>query len=311
VEVTTAEKKSPKGVSRLEHIVLSCRHSLKGVNVAALTLYFDDSGTHLESPVAVAAAWISPALRWKRFEAEWEIVKREYGFECFHTAVFMAANQKSEFANWTESKRVKLLRRIEQLCHQRVAQGLAVSVAKKDYDRLVPESLRGQMGRFHYTWALTALIGLVERWRENRSDEPTEYILDYIGTTGTDLEKRLEIDSLFDYLSNREGAVKRYGISRGCHSFRHRCDLTPLQLSDFLAWSVLQRGHNLLTGKVPANEEAARIWDRLTRSGKVYASMATHQQLKDGVSLMMRDPQRSREPYMLPRGEFPFCRTNR
>ena len=165
--------------------------------MAFFTLYFDDSGTNLESPVAVAAAWIAPIGAWKKFEAEYEGIKARHGFKCFHTSECVAGNPHSEFASWDENRKSATVRRIVQVSLKYASAGWGIAINKKDYDDLVPDSLRGKMGKYHYSWAVRSLIGFVENWRESRTLEPTEYIFDRMNSDKGDAGKKTEIESIF------------------------------------------------------------------------------------------------------------------
>jgi hypothetical protein len=109
----------------------------EGVTVAALTAYFDDSGTHTSSPVALVAAWVSPAPQWKKLVREWNKAKDEFGFQTLHMAELMANNPKSEFADkdyWNEGRKAKLLKRLREIIGKHAGQGFENSVTRKDYD---------------------------------------------------------------------------------------------------------------------------------------------------------------------------------
>jgi hypothetical protein len=295
-------------MSQLEHYVLSCHFKTQGIYMAPITVYIDDSGTHLGTHVAVAAAWISPVPTWIRFVREWENVKREYGFSCFHASEYFARNSRSEFANWDEEKWNKLIRRLSQLCFQRASVGLGVVVRRADYEELVPDEARLRMGKFHYTWAVRVLIGLIERWRENRTEEPMEYIFDYLSNDEGQREKRQEIEVLFEHFSDRPDSMKRYGMYRGCNSFKDRRVITPLQASDFLAWLVFQRGWYEVTDRIPPHEIAKTTYDDFTRTEKVYVSMATREQIKEAVAQTSQYPEdQFWEPRVNPKGSFPYA----
>ena len=239
-------KSQPCEIARFEHIV-SHRDNPKAVYVAAITVHFDDSGTHDQSPVAVVSALISPVPQWKKFSREWKKTAADEGFKMFHTAEFMANNHKSEFANktnWNESKKLRVMRRLRHIICTRTVQGFGITVDKKDYDDLAPQEFRNKFGNFHYTWAVRTVIGLIENWREKHNiREPFEYIFDRMS------QGRHEIDQIFTVAEAHDDALHRYGISKGCHSFRDKAVILPLQASDIAAWLVYQRALNDVSGK--------------------------------------------------------------
>jgi hypothetical protein len=123
--------------------------------VAAITAYFDDSGTHKESPVAVAAAWLSRFESWRdKFCPAWDRARTKEKFECFHFSEFAASNPKSEFASWDDTKKQRVLFRLRGAIRKNVECGFAIAVKKSDYDETVPPDLRKEAGEFHYTWAV-------------------------------------------------------------------------------------------------------------------------------------------------------------
>jgi hypothetical protein len=168
-------------IARFDHI-LSYREDYRRVYVAVLTAYFDDSGTHPASPVALVAGWISPVAQWKKLIREWNKAKTEFGFETLHMSELIANNPKSAFADkdyWNENRKAKLLKRLREIIGQHGGQGFEHSVSKRDYDDLVQGENRLHLGHFHYTYAVEACIGEIEKWRTSKNiQEPTEYIFD-------------------------------------------------------------------------------------------------------------------------------------
>lgn len=239
-------KSQPYEIQRFEHI-MAHRENSKAVYVAALTVHFDDSGTHKEAPIAVVAGWIAPVPQWKKFMRDWKKAALDEGFKVFHMAEFMANNHKSEFADkdkWNDSKKLRTVRRLREIIRQRTVRGFGITVHKQDYDDLVKGKLREKWGDFHYTWAVSIVIGLLENWRnESKIKEPIEYIFDRMS------QGRDEINDIFIKAESREDALNRYGIYKGCHSFRDKSVVLPLQASDMMAWLLYQRGLNDHSGK--------------------------------------------------------------
>jgi Protein of unknown function (DUF3800) len=213
-------------------------------------MYIDDSGTSPKNRVAVAAGWISPLRKWKRFEKYWERFKEEQGFDCFHMAECVYGNDKSEFRDWNYAKKVRVIRRLRDLTKSYADKGIAISVAKQDYDEVITGNLRKWTGEFHYTWAMRCLMGKIDHWRrEQRVTEPMEYIIDWIEPGDI---RRKEIELVFTQAENDPNAMSRYGAYPGCYSFRKRCDVLPLQATDMLAWLTYRRC--LASPENPMNE---------------------------------------------------------
>lgn len=228
-------KSQPYEIERFEHIMAHRKNS-KAVYVAALTIHIDDSGTHSQSPIAVAAGWIAPVTEWKKFIRQWEKEKNQLSFNVFHMADAMTSAEKTEFENWNLRKRIKAVRKLRSVINGRVTKGFAIWIVKQDYDDLVKGELRIQLGKSHYTRAVCDLIGWIELWRNQHNiREPIEYVFDRMS------KGRGEIDQVFKSAEERGNELHKYGIYKGCHSFRDKAEILPLQAADMIAWLTYQR----------------------------------------------------------------------
>jgi len=72
-----------------------------------IEVYFDDSGTHAESPIAVAACYAATKTQWDEFVRNWDDARREEGFDVFHMADFAAKPERGikPFCDWSPEKR--------------------------------------------------------------------------------------------------------------------------------------------------------------------------------------------------------------
>jgi len=260
--------------------------------VAALTAYFDDSGTHTSSPVALVAAWVSPAPQWKKLVREWNKAKDEFGFQTLHMAELMANNPKSEFADkdyWNEGRKAKLLKRLREIIGKHAGQGFENSVTRKDYDDLVKGENRPHLGHFHYTYAVEGCIGEIEKWRTSKGiHEPTEYVFDRM-TKGS---AKKEIGRTFKDAEQFENNLYRYGIYKGCHSFRDKSEIVPLQAADLLAWCAFQHDRYRMEGRTYP-DVAVDTWNYFVTHGLI-AKYQTRQQL---AAFVAKNPRRKISPY--------------
>jgi hypothetical protein len=206
--------------------------------VAALTAYFDDSGTHDDSATVVVAGFVSSAQQWRRFTREWNKAKAEYGITDFHFAQFLANNKDTEFADkkkWNDVRKANVLRRLRSIAFTHSIHAFSCSVNRRDYDEVFSDSIREELGG-HFTWTVRAVLGFIENWREKQQiKEPIEYIF----STMKGKPKR-EIDGVFDGALKIGNALHKYGIQPGCHSFRDMREILPLQAADLLAGCVYQ-----------------------------------------------------------------------
>jgi hypothetical protein len=168
------------------------------VTVAAITVHFDDSGTHVQAPIAVIGGWVAPIGQWKRFTRTWKKALDELKMTECHMAHLAFNNKDSEFADksfWTDHRKTIAMRRLSWIISQHAIQGFCIGVIKKDYDEIFPEEAKAATGKFHYTYALRGAIGFMEQWRIDKGvSEPIEYIFDHM-VKGPE---RAEIDRVFE-----------------------------------------------------------------------------------------------------------------
>jgi hypothetical protein len=184
------------------------------VTVAALTAYFDDSGTHDDSATVVVVGFVSSAPRWRRFTKEWNKAKAEYGIKDFHFAEFLANNKNSEFADrkrWNDVRKATVLRRLRSIAFTHSIHAFSCSVDRRDYDEVFSDSVREEFGG-HFTWAVRAVLGFIENWRKKQqSKEPIEYIFSTM--TG---KPKSEIDGVFDGAPKIENPLRPASRSAAC-----------------------------------------------------------------------------------------------
>ena len=203
--------------------------------IVPFTIYFDDSGTDPNQPVANATGMIIPAQRIIQMEREWDALKKKEGFSDLHTSEFVARNRKSAFADWDDIKHQRVFRRVRQITKKYGAQIFSFSVKKDDYEQCVPLELRHYSGKHHYSWAIRHVSMFAQIWRTAKHVvEPFEWLFDW-------MEKhdpvRKEIETIFEqmeYINHRQGGAKYEYTNL---DFRPRATLAGLQCADLLAWT--------------------------------------------------------------------------
>lgn len=251
-----------KVVGRTHHMLLSLWgkrwKEVQLVMSSAFTAHIDDSGTDPGQAVAIATGLIIPAAKIVALENEWNRLKKKWGFECFHMSEFSARNGKEEpqFAKWNDYQHKKVYELIRNITKKYGVMTVSFAVNKKDYDEVVPDTLKEFAGRFHYTWAVRQFISYIHEWRKRHSPSaPLEYVFDWI-TQGD--ARRVEIDEVMEqaeFLSGGTGEYKNY-------AFRCRCDLPGLQCADMLAWIAYQSAL-LVYRKKPFYPDARIGWEDL------------------------------------------------
>jgi hypothetical protein len=212
-------------------------------------VYFDDSGTDPHSTIAIAACYISTKRSWDEFVRAWDEARRDEGFECFHMVDFAAYHDKTKkpFCDWEIEKRQRVYKRLATIINENKRVGLGIAIPKDTYDRLVPnlpDWLRWRMGKFHYTFAVRILMGLIKDWRFRYNIRlPMQYIFDREARE----EARAEIRATWEGIEKRQSWSIKYGIEKeDGYSFQNKCVYKPLQAADILAWQLNNHMRNVI-----------------------------------------------------------------
>ncbi len=242
-----------------------------------VTVFFDDSGTHPESSIAVAACYASTVEQWLEFERNWNDTKRNAHFTAFHMVDFAAGH--GEFAGWSDTKKRNVLSRLCGIINTRVKVGYAVAVQKRIYDAVIPDPFRAFCGQYHYTFAVRQCATRIGEWRrKHHKSASMKYVFDRMGSN----QGKGEIMTVMDIaISNSEKEAKATGISPLTgYSFESKTSILPLQAADILAWTILQQMHQRLSRR-KINWIADLAWQELASfRGTLDASFFTEPQLR-------------------------------
>jgi Protein of unknown function (DUF3800) len=203
-------------------------------------LYCDDSGTHAQSPIAVAACFVAPVVQWEQFAKDWQAANAAEGFGVFHMADFVAHQKQFALPEWQdEQKRNRTLKRLINIALTRRQMGFCAAVEKLAYDDEVPQALREKrkLGNNHYTFAVRMCMAKVLKWRMKYNHKgPIRFVFDRM-STGTG-----EINAVFEQaLEEGDEKALAHGISKSTGwSFEDKAVTLPLQAADILAWETLR-----------------------------------------------------------------------
>ena len=194
--------------SAIEHVAKSLCMKAEDL-MAEFTVYFDDSGTHNESDIAVAACFLSDVPRWTDFEKAWNAALHDAGLldKGFHMADFVA--RQSPY-RWNDpSKHDEVIKKLIGIINDHALGGMVTAVSKADYDQTIQGKLREKLGSRHYTFAIQGCLAQIEEWLRGStfSGEAIGYVFDQMG------KGKNEINNLFDDLLANKLAV-HFGIDR-------------------------------------------------------------------------------------------------
>jgi hypothetical protein len=212
-------------------------------------VYWGDSGTDPQSPIAIAACYISTKSGWEAFVEKFDEIRRTEEFDTFHMVDFAASHDKSKkpFCDWDHVKRKRVYENIAKAINENKRTGMGVAIPKAAFDKLVPrtpEWLRWRFGKYHYTFAVRFLMGLIKNWRQYYGVTlPMQYVFDNENRP----EAREEIDLMWRDLETRQHWTDWYGVeSADGYSFRSKADFKPLQAADILAWQMNSHMRNVV-----------------------------------------------------------------
>jgi hypothetical protein len=252
------------------------------------TIFLDDSGTSPSQHVAIASAVVIPTSRLLLLEREWNALKSKEGFSCFHMSEFAALNPKSEFAGWVD-KQDRVAKRIRQIVKKYAVKAFSMSVNKEDYEQVVPNELRKYVGKFHYTWAISNVLALIEKWAsDNNMPILFEYVFDCMGKRRD--PRRQEVEDVLELCEDIATQQGNPGQFAHC-SFKSRCELPALQCADIIAWTCYQ--HALLAFRnTPMKPIATDMWRDLRshqNKGWLWAVTIKRDHLEDWAKKELED----------------------
>jgi len=235
------------------------RRDARGGIVNSITIFFDDSGTHPESSIALAACYASTVEQWKELERNWNEAKRDAQFNKFDMVEFAAG--RGEFAGWSDTKKRRVLLRLCSIINTRVEVGYAVAVRKRIYDTVIKNPFRVLCGQFHYTFAVRHCATSIADWRRKHHKAASmKYIFDQMSTNQGKGEIMTVMDAAITK-SERESRTTGVPPLTG-YSFESKTSSLPLQAADILAWTTLQQMHKRLS-KRNINWIAQLAWQEL------------------------------------------------
>jgi len=197
-------------------------------------LYCDDSGTDGNSPIAVAAAYISSRKQWDEFVRNWDDARTQEGFDFFHMAEFVAPREHGHkpYCDWDNTKKERVYARLANIINTRVHKGFAVAVPKGPFDSAAPQDFRDRFANDHYTFAVHCIIGLVAQHRARyKVVPPIQYVFDQ-GSPQT------QIKAVWDVIGGDPMHAVKYGLAPDGYGFQDKKIFKPLQSADILAWQM-------------------------------------------------------------------------
>jgi hypothetical protein len=199
------------------------------------TLYFDDSGTHRESEIAVAACLIAPDVKWESIHARWNDVILREGLDksragCFHMATCVSGKQPP-YDSWSGDKKRSIYREFLALMAEAAELGFSSYVSKAAHERFIANRHSTLVGALPYTYTVRACIGSTRKFREQH-EGPFAFVFDQL-SEGTG-----EILNILGELPPEGKAGLTLPTSFEAWIQANKRKFPPLQAADIFAWNV-------------------------------------------------------------------------
>jgi hypothetical protein len=198
--------------------------------------YWDDSGTHNESLIAIAATFVVDAGQVEAFERDWREARRVEGFNVFHMADFNGSFDEFADPHWAdEDKRKRTLNRLICIAKTRSRFCASTAVDRTAYTEVIlSDPVLRKMCGGHYTFAVHGCLDIVKQWRQQYAPaKKLKYIFDRMS------KGKGEIIAIFDdyneYPDNKIGAIP------GGFAFEDKKEVVELQAADIFAWHMFQQ----------------------------------------------------------------------
>lgn len=198
--------------------------------------YWDDSGTHDSSPIAVAACYVATREQWEWFVRDWDDARRDEGFDVFHMADFMALPEykKEPFCRWDEAKKNRVYSRLATIINTRVRMGFAFAVPTRAFEQFAPGHVKREMTSDAFIFAVQSVLSLVsEWWQQYANGGAVQYVFE-------DRKNMGKIHQIWHTSKEYPDQAAQLGIKADApdgFSFQSPKFFKPLQAADILAWN--------------------------------------------------------------------------
>ena len=196
--------------------------------------YFDESGTHMDSPAFALAGFLGTADNWGAFTFEWQKALDDLGIELFHMASFESRKPPFTEANgWTDEIRRERLTRLLAIIQTFTLGSVGVVLPMKDYNAAFPDGPAKERSGGPYGIAAEAIFTDTGDLVRPLLDDPWVSYTFEIGAVGAGQVQKAFQDNLEDE------NVKR-PMRLGSLTFQSKRDFLPLQAADILAYELFK-----------------------------------------------------------------------
>jgi hypothetical protein len=204
-----------------------------------LLAYCDESGTHLDSQIAVIGGYVSTVEEWCLFIGQWRRLLERFRIPFLH---MNDLNQLSgPYTGWNEEKRTAFLDKAHTIIKKRTKAGFASAVRREDFLREIPQRKRDLLGG-EYGWCTQACLATVSKWAESQAlHGPISWVFEKGHTRKREV---IEVQNMFFELSSDP----QFGMIGTTWDFADK-DLSPLQAADAITYETYKQAVRQYDGR--------------------------------------------------------------
>lgn len=265
-------------------------------------LYWDDSGTHDNSPIAIAACYVATQPQWGEFVRNWDKARQEEGFDWFHMADFMQKPERGikPYCDWSPEKRKRVYFRLASIINTRVRMGFGFGIPTEAFNRYAPQRFKDESASDAFIFAVQCVFSLVGDWYLRYGEgKAVQYIFE-------DRKGMAKVHQIWEFLKEHPEQAKAYGarpdVPDGI-TFQSPKFFKPLQSADILAWNTHTHMRDVVLPGLPDRDPYVRPYFRVLRCDRpTEFAFLTDEQVKEAFDEIQAIEQKEgHRGYLLPR----------
>lgn len=191
-----------------------------------MNAFFDESGTHDDSPVMSIGGYLFESEKLNEFNRKWTVALKAKGLLCFH--MVDCAHGNEEFANLSRTERIELATILIGLIKTYAERGIGCVLSNGLYEDLMP--LHPNMGS-SYTYCLFHCLQGARLWREEAEFDGE---IAYVFESGH--KSQSEANRIMAFSFGTEANRTTHGYAS--HTFAEKKKFPALQAADIQAWQL-------------------------------------------------------------------------
>lgn len=196
-----------------------------GYAVVLAEVYVDESGTGDNEPALSVAGYIFTPEKARALTVEWREMLDFYGLEFFRMS--SCAHRQGPFEGMREQRCDEIARKAIALTRAYTETGFGVVISRRDYEEVVPLSMRGIIGS-PYTFCLRLCLTHARHWAETKSG--------FEGRFAYFFEKGHRDAAEADRVLRESYQTRPERFRYESHTFADKREVLALQPADMLAW---------------------------------------------------------------------------